>query len=254
MTFDVAGSAYDLLIGRYARLLAPRFLSFAGMAEGPVLDVGCGPGALTEVLAERMGGSNVAGVDPSEPFIAACRARAPGVDVRRAFGEALPFGDGAFAGALCQLVLSFVRDAPRTIAEMARVVRPGGVVAACTFEANGFALARTFWDAALRLDPGAPDDARLPMRRRGELEALFGAAPLLDVTVEDIVIEARYADFEDFWAPLSSGVGSAASYLVAQDEARRHAIRDACFEILGRPSGAFELPALVLAIRGRVAP
>lgn len=75
MTFDVAGSAYDLLIGRCARLLAPRFLSLSGITEGPVLDVGCGPGARTEVLAERMGASNLARVDPSEPFIAACRAR-----------------------------------------------------------------------------------------------------------------------------------------------------------------------------------
>lgn len=92
------------------------------------------------------------------------------------------------------------------------------------------------------------------MRRRGELEALFGAAPLLDVTVEDIVIEARYADFEDFWAPLSSGVGPAARYPVAQEDPRRRAIRDICFEILGKPPGAFELPAPVLAIPGRVAP
>src|SRR5512136_3322949 len=102
MSFDVAGEAYDRLVGRYSRLLAPRFLEFAGVREGPVLDVGAGPGALAAVLAERLGAPAVAAVEPSPPFAAACRARVPGIDVRVATAECLPFADGTFAAALSQ--------------------------------------------------------------------------------------------------------------------------------------------------------
>ena len=168
MTFAVAGDAYDRFIGRYSQALAPRFLDFAGVTKGPVIELGCGPGALTAVLADRFGASSVAAVDPSQPFVDFCRARVPGADVRHASAEALPFTDGTFEAALSQLVLSFVADADRTAAEAARVVRPGGTVAACTFEADGFALVRTFWQAALRFDPAsgplnaAPSTSRRP--------------------------------------------------------------------------------------------
>ncbi|BDG02233.1 class I SAM-dependent methyltransferase [Anaeromyxobacter oryzae] len=252
MTFDVAAESYDRYIGRYSRALAPRFLAFAGVSAGPVLDVGCGPGSLTAVLAARLGASSVAAVDLSEPFVAACRARVPGADVRRASAEALPFADAVFGAALSQLVLSLVPDAGRVVAEMARVVRPGGVVAACTFEASGFALVRTFWEAALRLDPSAPDDARLPLRRLPELAERWARAGLRDLATEVIEVDASYADFDDYWSPFAFGIGPAAGYLAAQPERRRAAIRDACFELLGRPAGTFSLRARALAIRGLV--
>lgn len=251
-SFAVPAEAYDRYIGRYSRLLAPRFVDFAGVSAGPVIDVGCGPGGLTELLAERLGAPNVAAVDPSEPFLAACRARVPGSDVRRGSGEALPFGDRTFQAALSQLVLTFAADARRMTAEMSRVVRPGGTVAACTFAADGFALVATFWRAALRFDPRAPDDARLPFRRMPELIELWGQAGLRDVVTDVIEVEGAYADFEDFWAPFEFGIGPAGGYLVAQPEDRRAAIRDACFEILGGPTRPFSLPARVMAVRGRV--
>lgn len=250
-SFAVPADAYDRYIGRYSRLLAPRFLAFAGVTAGPVIDVGCGPGGLTAALAERFGPREVAAVDPSEPFVAACRARVPGADVRLASGEALPFGDGSFQGALSQLVLTFAADAGRLAAEMRRVVRRGGAAAACTFEAQGLAMVATFWKAARRLDPGAPDDARLPFRRMPELVELWERAGLGEVAAEVIELETRYADFDDFWAPFRFGIGPAGGYLVAQPEDRRAAIREACFEILGRPPGPFSLSARVLAVRGR---
>jgi SAM-dependent methyltransferase len=255
MTFAVPAEAYARFIGRYSREIAPRFLAFAeteALPAGPVLDVGCGPGSLTAGLAERFGAGAVAAVDVSEPFVAACRQRVPGADVRLASADALPFDDGAFAAVLSQLVLSFLPDADRSVAEMTRVARPGGTVAACTFEANGFAVARTFWDAALRFDPSAPDDARLPLRRTVELIALWSRAGLRDIRSTEFEVEAQYDDFDDFWSPFAHGIGPAASFLVAQPEERRSAIRDACFELLGRPARGFTLPARVLAIRGRV--
>jgi SAM-dependent methyltransferase len=201
VSFAVAGDAYDALVGRWSRLLAPDFAEFTGIADlpevasvaragsAPALDVGCGPGALTAVLAARLGPEAVVAVDPSPPFVAACRARVPGAEVREGSAERLPFADRSFGAALAQLVISFVPDASAAVAEMRRVVRPGGVVAACTWAWDGFDLARVFWDAALRVDPAAPDDAGLPFRREGELEALFRAAGLRDVEAAGLPVQ-----------------------------------------------------------------
>lgn len=252
MPFSVAGEAYDRYIGRYSRELAPRFAAFAGPGSPPVLDVGCGPGSLTSALADRLGASAVAAVDTSPPFVAACRERVPGADVRAAPAEALPFADGVFGGALSQLVLSFIRDPDRMMRELTRVVRGGGVVAACTFEERGFALVRTFWEAARRFDPDAPDDARLPFRRLPELVALWQRAGLARVETGIIEVEAGYTGFDDCWAPFAFGIGPAGEYLATRDEARREELRRVFFELLGRPEGAFSLPARVLAIRGTV--
>lgn len=252
MSFEVAAEGYDRFIGRYSRALAPRFAKFAGVAEGPVLDVGCGPGALTAELAGRFGGEGVAAVDPSESFVAACQARVPGADVRRAPGEALPFADGTFGGALSQLVIAFVKDADRVAAEMRRVVRAGGPVAFCMFAHDGFELVRIYWTAALRLQPDAPDDARLPFRRLPELVALCERAGLRDVRTAEIPLEASYAGFDDLWGPFAFGIGPTGAHFTAQPPERREAIREGCLELLGRPTGPFTLPARVLAVRGRV--
>jgi SAM-dependent methyltransferase len=250
MSFDVAGEAYDRLVGRWSRPLAPRFLDFARVGGAPVLDVGAGPGALTEVLAARLGPASVAAVEPSPPFAAACRARVPGVDVRAGGAESLPFPDGTFAAALAQLVFSFVPDAPRATSEMARVVRPGGVVAACTWAWDGFPLAQAFWQAALRFDPAAPDDAGLPIRRPGQLAALWKGAGLADVAEDALDVTVSYEHFDDFWGPFAGGAGPPGGYLVRQPEPRRAAIRDSVRDILGNPAGAFTLRSRALAVRG----
>jgi ubiquinone/menaquinone biosynthesis C-methylase UbiE len=160
MSFAVAGDKYDRFMGRYSRELAPRFVEFAGVDSGmAVVDVGCGPGALTERLVQRAGAKNVAAADPSEPFVAAATERAQGADVRLAAAEALPWEDDRFDAALSQLVVNFMRDADTGVSEMRRVVRPGGVVAACTWSyADDMQMLRSFWDAARRLDSGAPDE------------------------------------------------------------------------------------------------
>src|SRR5580765_2048472 len=115
-------------MGRYSTLLAPQFADFAGVGSGQrVLDVGCGPGALTTELVVRVGASAVAAVDPSASFVAAARERHPGVEVVQASAEQLPFPDGAFDASLAQLVVHFMPDPIRGLSEMARVTRPDGV-------------------------------------------------------------------------------------------------------------------------------
>ena len=254
MSFAVAADAYDTLVGRWSRRLAPAFADFAGVesggaSAGPVLDLGCGPGALTAVLAERLGPAAVAAVDPSPPFVAACRQRLPGVDVREGSAERLPFPDRSFGAALSQLVLSFVGDPAAAAAELRRVVRPGGVVAISTWAFDGFDLARVFWDAALSVDPAAPDDAGLPFRRPGELEALLRGAGFRDVEAGEIPVEVAYAGFEDFWGPFAGGAGPPGGWLVRQPAERRAAIRAGCLARLGHPAGAFTLRARALAVR-----
>jgi ubiquinone/menaquinone biosynthesis C-methylase UbiE len=108
-------------MGRYSTELAPKLVSFAGIERGMrVLDVGCGPGALTAALADRSGADNIAAVDPSEPLLAACAERIPGVDARVAHAERLPWPDGSFDAVASQLVLNFMKDPEAGVREMHR--------------------------------------------------------------------------------------------------------------------------------------
>jgi ubiquinone/menaquinone biosynthesis C-methylase UbiE len=149
--------AYDRHVGRYARALAPGLLREAGVAPGMrALDVGCGPGAVTGALTEILGADHVAAVDPSEPFVAACRERVPGADVRIGTAEALPFADTTFDAVLCQLVINFIPDAPGAVREMRRVARAGATIGAAVWDySGGMTLLRRFWDAAAAVDPAA---------------------------------------------------------------------------------------------------
>ena len=211
MSFAVSGGDYGRFMGRYSEQLAPAFADLAGVAARMrVLDVGCGPGALTAELARRVGAERVAAADPAEHFVEACRARVPGADVRVAPAEALPFEDGSFDAALAQLVFSFVPDAPAGAAEMRRVVSSGGAVAGCMWAAgDGMEMLRTFWGAAAALvdsDAGAAE-SRMRYRTREELEELAESAGLTEVKIERLAIEARYEDFDDFWDPVASAPG-----------------------------------------------
>ena len=155
-SFQKPAEAYDRFVGRYGRALAEATLERLTVAPGwRVLDVGCGPGPLTAVLAEVVGGESVGAVDPSEPFARACSERVPGADVRVASAEKLPFTDGSFDATLSQLVLNFLADAPAGLREMRRVTRGGGEIAASVWDYAGeMTMLRAFWDAAVELDPG----------------------------------------------------------------------------------------------------
>jgi len=240
-------------MGRYSRALAPKLIEFAEIESGMyVLDVGCGPGALAERLAERVGPELVSAADPSEPFVAACAERVPGADVRRADAEELPWREGAFDAALAQLVVNFMRDAHAGVAEMRRVVRRRGLVVACTWDYGaGMQMLRAFWDAARALDPAAPDEGRtMRFTSSEELEELWRAIRLDDVETGPLVVETTYADFDDLWEPLILGVGPAGAYCKSLKPKRRRALRDELFVRLGSPDGPFALSARAWAVRG----
>jgi SAM-dependent methyltransferase len=251
--FRVDADAYDRFMGRYSVRLAPVFADAAAIASGMrVLDVGCGPGALTTELVARLGAESVAAVDPSEPFVEAARRRLPGIDVRVAPAERLPHADDAFDAALAQLVLHFVGDPETGMRELRRVTRPGGTVAACTWDARGeMQLLRSFWDAALALDGAAPDESRtLRFLQPEELEELFGATGLADVRVEPLHVESGYESFDELWGSVLAGVGPVGAYVRSRDERGRTALREEWRRRLGDPAGAFTLGARAWAAFG----
>jgi SAM-dependent methyltransferase len=254
VTFETSRQAYDAFMGRYADRLAPLLITYADVQVGErALDVGCGPGSLTEALGELVGPEHVAAVDPSEPFAAAAADRVPAADVRVGAAESLPWPDDAFDVALSQLVVNFMSDADAGVAEMRRVVRPGGTVASCTWDySGGMTMLRIFWDAALALDPGAWDEARnMRYQDVDSLRELWLRTGLGAVETDALVVEASYRDFDDYWEPFTGGVGPAGAYCLSLDPDRRAALREECRRRLGVPDGAFTLSATAWAVRGR---
>jgi SAM-dependent methyltransferase len=253
MSFDATRGAYDRYMGRYSDQLAITFLSFVGGEPGQrALDVGCGPGALTQALATGLGAPHVAAADPSEPFVAACSDRVPGADVRRAAAAELPWIDATFDLVVSQLVLNFLPDPDAGLAEMLRVVRPGGTIAACTWDyADGMTMLRTFWDAANDIDPESPDEARtMRFTNERELAQLWERAGLTDIRTRALEVSSTYDDFNDYWLPFTLGIGPGGAYVASLDAERLEQLRDGCFRRLGAPEGAFTLSARAVAVSG----
>jgi SAM-dependent methyltransferase len=189
-------------------------------------------------------------VDPSEPFVEAARARHPGAEVHQASAEELPFEADAFDAALAQLVVHFMADPVKGLAEMRRVTRSGGVVAACVWDfAGGGAPLSLFWEAARQLDPGVVDESQLAGARRGHLTELFIAAGLGDIDETSLSIERAHASFDEWWEPYTGGVGPAGSYVRSLDPEQQAALRERCRALL--PDGPFTIVSRAWAARGR---
>ena len=252
MSFDVAAEAYDRFMGRFSRLLSPQMADLAGVAAGQrVLDVGCGPGALIPELVARVGAERVAAVDPSGSFVEAARDRNPGVDVRLASAEALPFPDASFDAAIAQLVVHFMADPVGGISEMARVVRSGGTVAACVWDhAGSQGPLALFWNTARTLDPQLEDESNLAGAREGHLQSLFKEAGLRDVESSVVSADLELGGFDEWWEPFTAGVGPAGAYVARLGPDRQVELRDRCRAAL--PDGPFTLVARAWAARGVV--
>jgi SAM-dependent methyltransferase len=250
MSFEVSAEAYDRFMGRYSIQLGPQLAALAEVHDGQrVLDVGCGPGALTGELVRLVGADAVAAVDPSEAFVAAAKERHPTVDVQRAPAENLPFEDGAFDATLAQLVVHFMADPVAGLREMARVTRPGGVVAACVWDhAGGRTPLGVFWQAALELDPTAHDESHLAGAREGHLTELCSAAGLSSVRETTVTASAQFATFDEWWEPLTFGVGPAGAHVQSLTEPARDDLRERCGELL--PTAPFTVSTAAWAARG----
>ena len=253
-----SGAAYEPYVGRWSRLVAREFLAWLAVPPGSRwLDVGCGTGALTETILAVASPAAVVGIDPSAGFVAYARERVR--DQRAGFAvgdaQALPHPDATYDAVVSGLMLNFVPDPTRAAAEMARVARPGGVVAAYVWDYAGeMQLMRHFWDAAAALDPAARDldeGRRFPLCQPEPLAALFQGAGLADVATRAIDVPTHFRDFDDYWSPFLGGQAPAPAYAMSLSEVRRAALRERIRASLpAEPDGSLRLIARAWAVRG----
>jgi trans-aconitate methyltransferase len=253
------GQAYERSMGRWSRRLAEPFLDAVALPRGAaVLDAGCGTGALAEALAARDPAARITGVDISDAFLVAARARVPAARFRTADIARLPDADGAFDAALSLLVLQFVPDRAAAVAELARVTTPGGIVAAAMWDfTGGFAFLRAFADTVAATEPdGEAFRTRYwgdPVGSPGRLGALFAAAGLHDVAEQDLMIRQDFEHFADWWDPWLTGQGVAGAFvaaLPAERLARVEALARRAY-LAGAPDGPRSFVAVARLATGR---
>jgi len=252
VSFDVAAEAYGRFMGRFSEPLSDQFVDLVAPVAGQrALDVGCGPGALTERLVARLGTDAVSAIDPSASFVEAARVRLPGVDIRHGGAEQLPFAEDTFDLTVAQLVVHFMSDPPSAAAEMMRVSKPGGVIAVSVWDyGNARDPLATFWRAARDMDPTTRDESELFGARDGQLLGLLRDAGVTEVEQLSLTVAATCATFEQWWEPFTLGVGPAGSFYAALDAEGRAEIRARCAAL--QPPAPFDVPATAWVARGRV--
>jgi SAM-dependent methyltransferase len=225
--------AYERFMGRWSSLVAPRLVDFTGLPErGRMLDVGSGTGSLAFAIAERKGHARVLGIDPSKEYVAYATSRNPFRD-RASFevGDAqqLHFPDASFDAALSLFVFNFIADPKKALLELCRVTAPGGKLSAAVWDYGiGMRMLRTFWDAAVNIDPEAEklDEKHMPLCRAGELSALWRQGGLEYIHEQSIDIKMRFESFADYWDPFLLGQGPAGAYVRRLDHGKLQALRE----------------------------
>ena len=245
--FSGSSDGYDRFMGPYSRQLAPKFVDFA-QPSGRVLDVGAGTGALTQELLDR--GFDVAAVEPSDDFIATLRERFPSVDVRDAAAESLPWSDATFDAVLSQLVVAFLPDAVAAVREQRRLLRAGGVAAACMWELDGIAIMAVLNEVRERLQPGGGGSRVERWRSETELRALFEEAGFADVATTTIEISTEYGSVDELWSAAVETAGPGGNPTAGMPPHALTAGREAMADVLDRPDGSFTLNARCACVRG----
>lgn len=254
-----AGRLYEPFVGRWSRLVAREFLRWLELpAQLDWLDVGCGTGALTEIILQNVRPRSITGIDPSAGFVDYAKAHVgdPRVTFEVADAQSLPVESARFDAATSGLVLNFVPKPLLAVQEMARAVRPGGIVAAYVWDYAGkMELMRHFWDAAVALNQDAlelDEGRRFPICQPTALMALLNEAGLRDVQAQAIDVATTFHDFDDYWNPFLGGQGPAPGYAMSLDEERRGALRKRIRAALPIGSdGSIALTARAWAVRGR---
>lgn len=253
-----AGDSYDAYMGRWSRQLAPLFLQWLGPREGlDWLEIGCGTGALSAAIVARCHPRSILGVDLSEGFVARARTNVPDVraDFRVGDAQALALDTGSKDAAVSALVLNFVPDKPKALAEMKRVVRPGSTIGFYVWDypGGGVEFMRAFWQAASTLDEAARDlteDRRFPYCTREGLTDLARRAGLHDVESVSLEIPTVFRDFDDYWRPFTLGAGPAPGYCASLAPDARERLRLSLQGTLPRAAdGSIPLKARAWAVK-----
>lgn len=262
-TFVAAsGEGYELQMGRWSALLAPKFVSFAGITRAQaVLDVGCGTGSLSFCLQQNPDIVSVVGLDCSPAYIEYSSRMTcdPRLTFRLGDARELSFSDNSFDHSLSMLMLQFIPQAELAIREMRRVTRTGGTVAATTWDTRGgFVAFRMVLDAAAMLDGRAHEfRARAytrPLSRPGELTKAWHDAGLVEVTQSMLTIRMEFSSFADFWEPAEGQDGPVAEYVATLDASSKMALRNAVrmAYLDGEQDGIRSYAATAWAVRGKV--
>ncbi|TDC41316.1 class I SAM-dependent methyltransferase [Micromonospora sp. KC213] len=254
-------AAYERYVGRWSLPVAEAFVAALGTSSGlDWLDAGCGTGALTEVILTTANPGRVTGVDKSEGYVAHARDRIGDHRAEFRVGDAqnLPIGDASIDVAVGGLMLNFVPDPGAAVAELRRVLRPEGIAAAYVWDyAEGMAMMRTFWDAAIELDPAAAardEGRRTTVCDPDTLRDLWRDADLTDVSTDAITVHTVFRDFDDYWTPLLGGQGSVPGYLASLPAPHQARLRDLIATRLPvEEDGSIRLTARAWTVRGRVA-
>ena len=255
-----ASAGYERFMGRWSRLLAPSYVMFAGVKNGDrILDVGTGTGSLAAAIEASMPGSEIIGVDPSEGFIASAQKQLGSTRAHFEVGDAqaLRFKDAAFDSTLALLVMNFIPDPNKAIAEMRRVTRPQGIVSSCVWDYDaGMQMLRFFWDEAAKIDPAIEpkDERHMKFSHQGELGELWRKAGLINVEEQALVINQAYSSFNDYWEPFTKGAGPGGAFVVSLSPDRRQQLEARMRKrLLGeRQDGPFTLTARAWCVRGMV--
>jgi SAM-dependent methyltransferase len=203
------GAAYEEFMGVWSQLAGDTFLTWLAPSAGARwVDVGCGNGAFTEMLVERCAPRHVCGIDPSQAQLDFARTRLPGASASFQVGDAmaLPFPDEAFDAAVMALVIFFVPEPESGVAEMARVVRPGGSVSAYAWDilGGGFPFAALQEEMAALGSPAVWPPS-VEAARLDAMQALWKGAGLVDIETREIAVQRSFSDFETWWRIAQSG-------------------------------------------------
>ena len=256
------GAAYQRFIGRWTRRLADPLIAFADpLPDGPVLDVGTGTGSVVAALREAKPARSITGIDIAKPYLAFAGERddCKGVTFLQQDATALDLPDDHFAAALSCIVMNFLKEPAKALAEMRRVVRPGGVVAAAVWDfRGGLVYQRILWDTIASLDPkAAATRARIfsaPLGLPDGMVDLWQAEGLDDVTRSSLTIRMDFSNFADYWEPLLGGQGPVGGYVAGLDHEMQTRVREAVRAafLAGAADGERSLTATAWVVKGRV--
>lgn len=251
-----SGDSYEYYMGRWSSEVAALFLDWLHPEPNSSwLDVGCGTGALTKVIASRIRFSTLVGADLSLDFVRYAHQRIPGASFVNASALALPVCRDTFDVAVSGLALNFVPQPAQAVNELVRAAKPGGVVAAYVWDYSGkMEFLRYFWDAAVELNAAASSQHEghcFTICRPEALSQLWQDAGLDQVTVQALDAVTRFNNFDSYWEPFTVGNFPAPQYLASLDDEGRKQLHDRLLSILPtQEDGSIRLTARAWAVSG----